>query len=244
MVAFVAVATALAWWECRVRVPMIEPRFFRSAPFSGAIVISLIGMGGTAGYLWVMTFYLQDARGLTPAGVGVLMLPIAVMVVLAAPASGRIAARRGARLPLVLSGTGIAVSALLLTGLDVRTPTVVVVLSFVAFGLGFGMLNAPITNAAVAGMPPGQAAVASAVASTGRQVGQAVGVAVIGAIVVHRVDAGAVAATLPAAAQLGWWVIAVAGALVVVIAVAATSRRAMRTAETTREHREEPVVVG
>src|SRR5213082_2475072 len=50
------------------------------------------------------------------------------------------------------------------------------------FGLGFGMVNPPITNTAVSGMPGAQAGVAAAVASTSRQVGQTLGVAVLGAV--------------------------------------------------------------
>ena len=50
------------------------------------------------------------------------------------------------------------------------------------FGIGFGMINPPITNTAVLGMPPAQAGVAAAVASTSRQLGQTLGVAVVGAI--------------------------------------------------------------
>ena len=42
--------------------------------------------------------------------------------------------------------------------------------------VGFGMMNAPITNTAVSGMPTSQAGVAAAVASTSRQVGSALGV--------------------------------------------------------------------
>lgn len=228
-VVFLGSAAALVWWELRVPEPVVDPMFFRSAPFSGGILIALIGMGGTAGYLWVVTFYLQDARGLLPASAGALMLPIAVTVLIIAPLSGRLAASRGPRIPLAISGAGVAVSALLFTRLHQHTALPVLLASFVLFGIGFGMLNAPITNAAVAGMPKSQAAVASAVASTGRQVGQALGVAVVGAVVVPRIDVHAVATSLPVASRSGWWVITAAGVLVAIIAVVATTSRALRT---------------
>ena len=54
--------------------------------------------------------------------------------------------------------------------------------AYVVFGIGFGFVNAPITNAAVSGMPRAQAGVASAIASTSRQVGATLGVAVVGAL--------------------------------------------------------------
>ena len=63
-------------------------------------------------------------------------------------------------------------------------PSVWLIASYVLFGLGFGLVNAPITNTAVSGMPRAQAGVAAAVASTSRQVGQSLGVAVVGSAVV------------------------------------------------------------
>lgn len=104
VVVAVAAAAAFVRWEGCAREPMIDPAYFRSVPFSGAVVISIVGMGATAGYLWVMTFYLQDSRQLSPTAAGVALLPVAAMVLVSAPVSGRLAARRGARLPLVVSG--------------------------------------------------------------------------------------------------------------------------------------------
>ena len=63
------------------------------------------------------------------------------------------------------------------------------VAAYVVFGLGFGMVNAPITNTAVSGMPLAQAGVAAGVASTSRQVGSALGVAVLGSLVTAQLGA-------------------------------------------------------
>ncbi|MGO8956818.1 MAG: hypothetical protein ACLQFR_05525, partial [Streptosporangiaceae bacterium] len=51
------------------------------------------------------------------------------------------------------------------------TPTAILVTSYLFFGLGFGMVNAPVTNSTVSGMPRSQAGVAAGVASTSRQIG-------------------------------------------------------------------------
>ena len=52
-------------------------------------------------------------------------------------------------------------------------------IAYVLFGIGFGAVNPPITNAAVSGMPPAQAGVAAAIASTSRQVGASLGIAIV-----------------------------------------------------------------
>jgi hypothetical protein len=54
--------------------------------------------------------------------------------------------------------------------------------AYLLVGLGSGLVNPPITDTAVSGMPPDQAGVASAVTSASRQLGNVIGVAVMGAM--------------------------------------------------------------
>ena len=103
---------------------------------------------------------------------------MALMTMLASPVSGRIVGHRGPRLPLVVAGACLMTACAMLTGIDPVTPFTWLFAAYVVFGLGFGLVNAPITNAAVSGMPRAQAGVASAIASTSRQIGQTLGVAV------------------------------------------------------------------
>ena len=64
-----------------------------------------------------------------------------------------------------------------MTQLQATSPIAYVLLAYTVFGVGFGLVNPPITNTAVSGMPASQAGVAAAVASTSRQVGLTLGVA-------------------------------------------------------------------
>jgi hypothetical protein len=59
----------------------------------------------------------------------------------------------------------------MLVGLSATTPFTWLFTAYVVFGIGFGFVNAPITNTAVSGMPRAQAGVAAAIASTSRQIG-------------------------------------------------------------------------
>ena len=96
-----AAFTGLIYWEPRRDEPLIDLRFFRSAPFSGATVIAVCAFAALGGFLFLNTLYLQDVRGYSALHAGLFMLPMAAMIVVCAPLSGRILAARGPRLPLV-----------------------------------------------------------------------------------------------------------------------------------------------
>ena len=99
------------------------------------------------------------------------------------------------------------VSSLMLTRLTPTTAPVYLLVAYFLFGIGSGMVNPPITNTAVSGMPGSQAGVAAAIASTSRSVGLTLGVAVIGAIAGGTLS-GAIEPSFAAATHAGWWVIA------------------------------------
>ena len=162
----------------------------------------IAGVGGflflNTWFLFLNTLYLQDVRGLSPIGAGLATLPMAVMTILISPLSGRLVGRRGPRLPLVLSGVGTMAASAMLTTVGPRTAMPTLLVAYAVFGIGFGFVNAPITNAAVSGMPREKAGVASAVARTSRQFGQTLGAAIIGAVVASRHGAGLASASHPA----------------------------------------------
>jgi EmrB/QacA subfamily drug resistance transporter len=216
-------------YELRRTEPLLEPRFFRSVPFSCASVIAICAFAALGGFLFVNTLYLQDIRHLSALKAGLYTLPIAAMTLFFAPLSGRIVGRRGPRLALFGGGAGIALSALLLTGLEPNTPLVSLLPSYFAFGIGFGMVNPPITNTAVLGMPEAQAGVAAAVASTSRQVGQTLGVAIAGAIAAG--GAFAVGPGFVHASHTVWWLLSGCGLAIVLLGVLSTTARANASAK-------------
>jgi EmrB/QacA subfamily drug resistance transporter len=224
-----AALTGLLWYEPRREDPLIDLRFFRSAPFSGATVIAVSAFAALGGFLFLNTLYLQDVRGFSALHAGLCTLPMAAMTVVFGPLSGRLVSIRGPRLSLLVAGVAIATSGLMLTGLTVRTPVGWLIFTYVVFGFGFAMVNPPITNTAVSGMPISQAGVAAATASTSRQVGQSLGVAIAGSVVaIGTVDTG-----FAEASRTGWWIVTGYGAVVFCLGILTTGRWARRTAERT-----------
>ncbi|WP_329563742.1 MFS transporter [Kitasatospora sp. NBC_01266] len=229
--AAVALAALVAFplWERRHREPLLDLRFFRSAPFSGATVIAVCAFASLGGFLFLNTLYLQDVRHYSPVEAGLWTLPIAGFTLVCAPISGRIVGSRGPRLPLLVAGPALAASGLLLTRLTATSSPALLLTAYSLFGLGFGLVNAPITNAAVSGMPRSQAGVAAAVASTSRQVGQSLGVAVLGTVVTAAVVAPFDTGFAPAS-HAAWWIIAGLGATITLLGLLTTTAWARATA--------------
>ena len=212
---------ALVRYETRRRDPLIDPRFFRSIPFSFATLIAVCGFGAFAGFLFLNTLYLQDVRGLSPLVAGLCTLPMAVLTTVFAPISGRLVGTRGPRIPLVVAGSTMAVAGVWLHECGAHTPLVSVIGAYAVFAVGFGMLNAPITNTAVSGMPNSQAGVAAAVASTSRQVGASLGVAVVGSVLNSGL-VGAMRTGFVPAARPAWLVTAGLSIAVLALGLAST----------------------
>jgi EmrB/QacA subfamily drug resistance transporter len=230
--ALAAVAlSALLAYEPRRRDPLLELRFFRSVPFSGASAIALCAFAALGGFLFLNTLYLQEARGFSALTAGLYTLPIAAMTLFFAPLSGNLVGRYGPRSGLLVGGIGLMVGGALMTGAGLHSSLASLLPAYVVFGLGFGMVNPPITNTAVLGMPAAQAGVAAAVASTSRQVGQTLGVAVVGAVA--AAGARTVGPGFVDASQTAWWIVAGCGLAVLLLGLASTSGWANATATRT-----------
>jgi EmrB/QacA subfamily drug resistance transporter len=238
-----AAAAALAIYEPRREEPLLDLRFFRSAPFTGAVVIAITAFSALAGFLFLNTLYLQDARHLSALHAGLYTLPMAAMTVLLAPLSGRITGQRGPRIPLLVAGVMTTAGALMMAGVTATTPVAFLMLAYVVIGIGNGMVNPPISNTAVSGMPRSQAGVAAAVASTSRQVGSSLGVALTGSAVASALHGSLRTGFVPAS-HAGWLIVAGCGVLVLVAGLATSGRWARATAERTagRLMSEEPRV--
>ncbi|MFF4796986.1 MFS transporter [Streptomyces sp. NPDC001351] len=234
---FVAVALAalagLLWYEPRRDEPLIDLRFFRSVPFSGATVIAISAFAALGGFLFLSTLYLQNVRGYDALHAGLWMLPMAVPTFLCAPLSGRLVGSRGPRLSLLVAGTAITASAVLFAGFEAETSNGTLFVAYLLFGIGFGFVNAPITNTAVSGMPRAQAGVAAAVASTSRQLGQTLGVAVVGAVLASGVGSSSYRDVFVSASVPGWWILTGCGVAVLGLGALSSGRWAQRSAERT-----------
>ncbi|MBU9763342.1 MFS transporter [Mycobacterium sp. TNTM28] len=216
-------------YESRRRDPFIDLRFFRSVPFASATLIAVCAFAAYGAFLFMMSLYLQTERGYSAMHTGLLYLPVAAGALVFSPLSGRLVGRYGSRPSLLVSGAMITLATILLTRLSGDTPVWQLLVLFAVFGVGFSMVNAPITNTAVSGMPLDRAGAASAVASTSRQIGVSIGVALCGSVAGTALAGSGV--DFAAAARPLWFVCAAFGLAIVALGILSTTPWALRSAQ-------------
>jgi EmrB/QacA subfamily drug resistance transporter len=225
-----AALVTLVHYERRRTDPLIDLAFFRSIPFAGATVTAVCALGAFSAFLFLTTLYLQEVRGLSAVHAGLFLLPTAAMTAVFAPLSGRLVGSSGPRLPLLIAGAAMLIGALPMTEITDHQGFGWLLACDLVFGLGFGMVNAPITNAAVSGCraarrawrprshpPAGKSVRLSELPSSGRW--SAAG------------PAPTSGPSSPRPAVPGWWIVAGCGAAVFGLAVLTTGRWAARSAD-------------
>ncbi|MFJ2577923.1 MFS transporter [Kitasatospora aureofaciens] len=213
-VAFVAV-------ERRRPHPVFPLALVRHATFTAATVTAVLAFAILAGFLFVSSLYWQHDRHASALHTGLALLPATLAIAVVSPLSGRLIHVVGARRLLVGSGLLLALGAGILVFAATSDRYLPYAAGYLALGLGFGLINPPITNTAVAGLPPQQAGVASALATTSRQLGNTLGVAVLATVAAGRAD-GASVDQRPA------WIIAAGLGLAIAALNAAVGRRSRR----------------
>ena len=148
------------------------------------------------GVFFTIPIFLQTVLGYSALRAGLVMSPMSVVIIFAAPAAGRLSDRLGSKwivaAGMFILALGIALMAGLTPFQDKLTPatsSLDLLAPFILAGLGIGLSIAPVTSAVMATAPLDRAGNASGVLSTMRQVGSLMGIAILGAVLQNRIVA-------------------------------------------------------
>jgi EmrB/QacA subfamily drug resistance transporter len=186
--------------ESRSAYPMIPLRIFRNAAFSGGIGTMMIWSFGVLGIYFFTSLYLQGNLGFSPTKAGLAFVPMALCLALAAVLSPRVVPVLGANRTVALGMAVMTVGLLLFARLGAGATFGSLLPGFILFGLGAGLMNVPLTNAVLDGVPAAQAGIASALFNASREVAGLLGVTVIGAVLRSTESASLRSGTRPAQA--------------------------------------------
>lgn len=164
---------AFAAWEARCRQPLLDVSLFRrNRAFAWANVAALVNYSATFAVTFLLSLYLQEARGLTPREAGALLVAQPVMMAAFSPLAGRLSDRVAARVVASLGMGVVAAGLLLLATLGAATPLPAIAGCLMLLGFGFALFSSPNTNAVMAAVAPRLYGVASATLGTMRLTGQ------------------------------------------------------------------------
>ena len=194
------VLTAFVVWELRSDHPMLNLGFFRNPRFTAASLSVMLVFFALFGSLFFLTQYLQFVLGYTALQAGIRIAPIAGVLIISAPISGRLVSKVGNKV-LVAGGMTFAAGGLyVLSTATISSGYGLVLAGLLVLGLGMGTAMAPATESIMGSLPLAKAGVGSAMNDTTRQIGGALGVAILGSIFssVYSSSLAASAAEVPA----------------------------------------------
>jgi MFS family permease len=104
------------------------------------------------------------------------------VIIVAAPIAGRLTDKIGARIPIAVGLTMVAIALFFQSRVDVNTTYADILPTFTLMGLGIGLTMSPMSTAAMNAVETTKAGLASGVLSMSRMVGGTFGVAAVGAL--------------------------------------------------------------
>ena len=168
--------------ETKASEPMLPFEIFRLPNFSPAIIFGTFMNLSFYGIFFVLSLYLQQARGYSALHTGLAYLPLMCTFIVSNVASGYVASRTGPRFPMILGAVGTVVGFSMLSQLGPATPYAAMLLPFIMIPAGMGFAIPAMTATVLSSVDRSRSGTASAVVNAARQTGGAIGVAIFGAL--------------------------------------------------------------
>jgi EmrB/QacA subfamily drug resistance transporter len=224
------------------KAPLVPFSIFRRRTITGINVVAVLIAMALFSMFFFISLYMQQVLGYSAIKAGLSYLPLAGGIIVSAGIASGLVTRFGFKpiliVGLVLTAIGLVWFSQVDVGGsylgDILFPSVIA-----AVGLGFAFV--PMTIAAVAGVEPHEAGLASGLINTSQQVGGALGLAILASIANSRTDslmteAGGAVSALPNALTEGFQIAFIVGAGFAVLG--AVLAATLISSQTSREHAE------
>jgi EmrB/QacA subfamily drug resistance transporter len=171
--------------EQHARNPMVPPSLFHSRSFTGANLVTLLFYIALTGSLFFLPFLMMQVHGYSAFVAGSVFLPFVAMALVIGRFSGRISARFGAKLPLIVASLAVAAGLLLfaLPGADHGSYWISFFPAMVVQGFGMALAITPMTTVALGSVEDEHSGMASGVNNAVARVAGLLAVAVLGAFI-------------------------------------------------------------
>jgi EmrB/QacA subfamily drug resistance transporter len=215
---------AFVGWESRAKEPLMPFGIFRIRTVSAANIAGLVLGTVTFSMFLMLTLYMQQVLGFSPMKTGVAYLAVAGTAIVWSAVAAQLVNRVGVKPTIAAGMTLLTVGLLYFTQVSVGGSYVGDLLPgflIIAAGLGFSFV--PISIAALAGVQPAEAGLASGLFNTSQQIGGALGIAALSTIATTTTnDAVASGTALPTALTDGFEAAFIWGGVIAAVGILAT----------------------
>jgi EmrB/QacA subfamily drug resistance transporter len=210
-------------WERRHAEPLMRFGILRTKTVAGANAGGFILGTATFSMFLMLTLYMQQVLGYSPMKTGVAYLAVAGTAILWSGVAAQLVTKIGVKPVLVAGMTALTGGLVYFTQVSVGGSYLGDLLpGFLLVGLGLGFSFVPISIAALAGIGPAEAGLASGLFNTTQQIGGALGIAALSTIATSRTaDAVAAGHALPTALVDGFTGALLAGTIVAALGILA-----------------------
>jgi EmrB/QacA subfamily drug resistance transporter len=173
--------------EQRTPEPIVDLRFFKIPAFVNTLVNNFVVFMGMMGGLFLLPVFAQTFLGYNASQTGYLFMPMAAALMIASPIGGALSGKVQTRYIIFASTIVAALGLYMFSFLDPKSTAldIIIPLSVMAFGLGFGM--AQRTNVIASVVDPHEIGIASSILALARNVAGAFGIAVFGTLLTNRI---------------------------------------------------------
>jgi EmrB/QacA subfamily drug resistance transporter len=192
LVAFAIAAALLAGfvgWELRHHDPLMRFGILRISTVSGANVAGFILGTALFSMFLMLTLYMQQVLGYSAMRTGVAYLAVAGTAIVWSGVAAQLVTRIGVKPVLTIGMSALTAGLVFFTQVSADGSYVADLLpGFLLVGVGLGFSFVPISIAALAGIQPAEAGLASGLINTSQQIGGAIGIAALSTIATSRTE--------------------------------------------------------
>ena len=160
----VGALVAFVFVESRAANPLLPLDVFKSREFIGANLNTLFVYAALNGLFFLLMLQLQNGLGYSALRAGASLLPVNVLLLVLSPRAGRLSERIGAKIPMAVGSLLAAIGMLLFVRVKPGSTYLgAVIPALLVFGIGLGLLVAPLTAVALRSLGERRAGIASGV---------------------------------------------------------------------------------
>jgi EmrB/QacA subfamily drug resistance transporter len=221
--ASLALLAAFVVWERRHEEPLMRLGIFQIRTVAGANVAGFILGTALFAMFLMLTLYMQQVLGYSAMKTGVGYLAVAGTAIFTSAIAAQLVTRVGVKPVLVTGMVSLTAGLVYFTQVSVGGSYLGDLLpGFLLIAVGIGFAFVPISIAALAGIQPAEAGLASGLINTSQQIGGALGIAALSTIATSRTaDAVAGGASQTSALVTGFHGAFIAGVIIAALGVAA-----------------------